>query len=286
MITYKPLPINDTRVQHYLAQVKFEQADVQAFKTQYTAWLYSSKNTVIQGLDRFATALTDGVTSAFADFTHAFPNKHLVVFKGEYPYHRDTGATVIDCVSQLDHGQRVIISLPFAATGNKHEKFEEILEQCNDLRIPVFVDCAYFGSCSLGTVNVDYECVKFVAFSLSKTFGTGKCRIGMCYYRDIETGPMQLLNQYNYINHVAVNFHAPIINVFGPDYMYDKFRSKQEQIAELLGVDVSSTVFLCTSKDDKYKGFSRAGLINRIGIAQLLVQDNIDIENIEWQEKP
>jgi len=286
MITYKPLPIKDARVQKHLTHVSFEQADIQAFKTQYNAWIHSSKHTVVNGLQDFATALTDGVTGAFADFTHAYPNKELVVFKGEYPYHRDTGATVINSVDNLQPETKLILSVPFAATGNKPEYYEEILDRCTQLNIPVFIDMAYFGACKLDEVNIDYKCVKIVAFSLSKTFGTGKCKIGICYYRDIPTTPMQLLNEYNYVNHIAINLHTPIIENFPPDYMYDVYRDKQVSIARLLEIDPSDTVFLCTTHDSKFKGFSRAGYINRIGIADLLIEDNVEVEHIQWHTKP
>lgn len=286
MISYKPLPIKDARVQQYLTHVEFAQADVQAFKAKYNAWIHSSQYTVIQGLENYATALTDGVTGAFADFTHAYPDKELVVFKGEYPYHRDTGATVIDNVDQLKAGQRLIISLPFAATGNKHECFEIILNTCNTLGIPVFIDMAYFGACNLGTINVDYACIKFVAFSLSKTFGTGKCKIGICYYKDIDVTPMQLLNEYNYVNHLAINLHNPIIKNFTPDYIYNVYKTKQLEIAKQLGIDASDTIFLCTTDRPEFKGFSRAGYINRIGIAELLIKDSFNTEDIKWQTKP
>ena len=286
MITYKPLPVLDSKVAPFLKVQCFEKADVLQFKQAYNDWIHSSKHTVVNGLSAFATALTDGVTGAFADFTHAFPKNRTTVFRGEYPYHRDTGARVIESFDELTSNDKLIISLPFAATGDVHIDHDKILERCNELGIPVFVDCAYFGSCKLGIVNVDYECIKFVAFSLSKTFATGKCRIGLCYYRNIPVGPMQLLNEYNYINHVAVNIHMPIIQNFTPDYMYNTYRNKQIQIANLLGITASDTVFLCTSSDMKYVGFTRDWLINRIGIAELLLKETIDVEGIEWHTKP
>lgn len=286
MITYKPLPIPDSNIASFLNVECFKKADTEQFKQAYNSWIHSSKHTVVNGLQGFATALTDGVTGAFADFSHAFPFKCTTVFKGEYPYHRDIGAKVIVSLDELTNNDKLIISLPFAATGNVHLEYDKILEHCNALGIPVFIDCAYFGSCSLGNVTVDYDCVKFVAFSLSKTFGTGRCRIGLCYYRNISPGPMQLLNEYNYINHVAVNIHMPIIQEFTPDYMYNTYRGKQLEIATLLDITPSNTVFLCTSDNIKYEGFSRAGLINRIGIAELLVATNINIDEIVWHTKP
>jgi hypothetical protein len=285
MITYKPLPIPDLEIAQYHSNLSFDRSDVQAFKDLYVRWITSGQNTTVLGLERFATALTDGVTGAFADFTHAYPDKELVVFKGEYPYHRDTGATVITNIDQLENGQRLILSVPFAASGNKPLQYEEIIERCNELQIPVFLDMAYFGAAKLGSILVDYECVKFVAFSLSKTFATGKCRIGICFYRDITVGPMQLLNQYEYVNHVSINMHYQILENFTPDYLFNKYRERQLNIANDLDIDASDTVFLCTTYDKKYNGFSRAGTINRIGIAEMLV-NNYNVDEIKWHTKP
>ena len=276
----------DTCVSNYLTSVSFSQANVEAFRNQFHTWIHSSANAVIHGLEFFSQALTDGVTGAFADFTHAYPDRTTTVLKGEYPYHRDTGARVIEDADDIKDTDKIIISIPFSASGNKHEQFDRILDRCDDLNVPVFIDCAYFGCCKLDLFSVDRPCIKMVAFSLSKTFGTGKSKIGLCYYRDIISTPMQILNDYNYVNHASILLHAPIIENFSADYMYDTYRDKQLEVADLLGVEPSDTVFLCTSYDEKYKGFNRAGTINRIGISELLVEDVIDVDLLEWQEKP
>ena len=286
-ITYKPWPIPDVHVQEFLKTVKFAPADINAFKIQYRDWILSSKHTTYTGLENYSMVLTDGVTGAFGDFTHAYPHRTLVVFKGEYPFHRDTGAHVINNVSEIKKSDKVIISAPFAATGNVHNYYTDILERCNKLNVPVFVDCAYFGCCKLGEVHIDYDCVKMVSFSLSKTFASGKCRIGITFFKDLPVKtPMQLLDEYSYVNHIAVNIHAPIIQEFSPDYMFDTYRVRQTKLAAMLNVDPSDTVFLCTTHDSKFEGFSRAGFINRIGIADLLVKDNIKAEHIQWHTKP
>ena len=285
-ITYKPLPIPDICISRYLTTVPFAKANVDAFKQAFHTWIHSSKNTVIHGLELFSTALTDGVTGAFTDFTHAYPDRTTTVLKGEYPFHRDTGARVIKNADDIKETDKVIISMPFSASGNKHEQFDSVLDRCDELNVPVFIDCAYFGCCKLDSFNVDRPCIKMIAFSLSKTFGTGKSKIGLCYYRDITSTPMQILNDYNYINHTSILLHVPIIENFSADYMYDTYRDKQLKIAHLLGVEPSATVFLCTSHDERYNGFNRAGTINRIGISELLVEDVIDVASLEWHEKP
>jgi hypothetical protein len=287
MITYKPLPIADTGVAESLSVHNvFTQADTQLFIDTFDTWLRSSRLNTLVGLNEYSKGITDGVTGAFVDFEHAYSHLRTTVFKGEYPYHRDIGIRVITKVGELTPGDKLILSVPFSATGNKPEEYDTIMMHCIENDIPVFIDMAYYGSCKLGTVDLSHSCIKFVGFSLSKTFGTGKCRIGMLYYRDVPTGPTVLLNQYNYVNHVSINIHMPLLEKFAVDYMWNRYNQKQMEIAQELGVEPSSTVFLCITNKSEYNGFSRAGLINRIGIGAILPQENIAYETLVWVTKP
>jgi hypothetical protein len=128
-----------------------------------------------------------------------------------------------------------------------------------------------------------------VAFSLSKTFATGKCKIGMCYHKNVESTPMQVINSYEYVNHVSINIHSTLLSKFDSDYIYDKYKDKQQLIANTLGVTASSTVFLCHTQDIKWKKFTRNNIVNRLGIAKLLQVKNLTsdaILNAELIENP
>jgi hypothetical protein len=291
IISYITVPIEDSEVLLYLNDTTgvWYKNSLTKFKQLYTNWIATSDNLSILGLDTFDSSLTDGVTGAFYNFNHAFNDFTTVVFKGEYPFHGSTGADIIDSVENLKYGQKLIISYPFAAHGNMHQNFDTILNTCDLLNIPVLVDMAFFGCAKLPLVNVDRPCIKMVAFSLSKTFSTGKCKIGICYHKNIENTPMQVINSYEYVNHVSINLHSTLLSKFSPDYIYNKYKDKQELIANTLGVNVSSTVFLCYSHDIKWKKFTRSNIVNRLGIARLLQVENLtstDILNAKLIENP
>jgi len=282
MITYKPLPIEDNEVLSYLNNQNntWYKNSIYDFKEKYHNWITASKNFLITGLELFEKSITDGATGAFYNFDHAFKEYTTVVFKGEYPFHVSTNSKMIEKVSELKSGYKLIISYPYAAHGGKYLDFDNILDMCDSLKIPVLIDMAYFGSAKLPNINLNKECIKMVAFSLSKTFATGKCKIGLCYHRDVKNTPMQVLNEYEYVNHVAINIHMPIISNFTADYMFDKYRVKQEWIATTLGLEPSSTVFLCYSYSSDWNKFGRNKLVNRIGIAPLLQNENLTNEDI------
>jgi hypothetical protein len=290
-ISYITVPIEDSKILEYLNNITniWYKNSVKEFKQLYHNWIIASKNSSVLGLDTFDSSLTDGVTGAFYNFNHAFNNFNTVIFKGEYPLHTSTGADMINSVEDLEYGQKLIISYPFAAHGEIHHNFEDILSKCDLLNIPVLIDMAFFGCAKLPLVNVDRPCIKMVAFSLSKTFSTGKCKIGVCYHKNIQNTPMQVINSYEYVNHVSINIHTILLSKFDSDYIYNKYKDKQQLIANTLNVTASSTVFLCHTNDIKWKKFSRNNLVNRLGIARLLQVENLtstDILNAELIENP
>ena len=279
MITYKPLPIEDPKIEIVLDWKKY---NVKDFANKYKTWILSSNNARVIGLDNFNYYITDGVTGAFCDFEKTYPNLKSVVFRGEYPYHRDTGAIRLDHVLDLEHGQKLYISYPFASHGLEHINFDFILEKCEKENIPVFIDCAYFGACSFSDLYLDKSCIKFIAFSMSKAFATGKCKIGICFTRQEKTY-MSLLNEYQYVNHVSIGIHDNILEKFSPDYMFNKYRNTQLDICKKFDITPSKTVFLAYSYKPKQKGFDRDGTVSRYGISDLLV--NGYNREIEWISK-
>ena len=279
MITAKPLPIKDPNI---IIEPRWQYCNTKDFADYYKKWILSSTNCKIFGLDNFNYYLTDGVTGAFSDFEKSFSHLKSVVFRGEYPFHRDTGCSTIDHISELKFGQKLYISCPFAAHGCVHFNFDLILESCEKQNIPVFIDMAYFGACSISSLDLNYKCIKFIGFSMSKAFGTGFCKIGLCFTNEKNTF-MELLNQYSYVNHVSIGIHQEIIKNFSPDYLYNKYRQKQIEICNKFDFNTSDTVFLGYTDTPKIKGFDREGTVSRFGISDLLI-NGYDRE-IEWVTK-
>ena len=109
----------------------------------------------------------------------------LRTMPGEYPYTRDTMSrwTTENVVHDFDlcEGDALIISAPFSATGHMHPLWNELMGRCRDLSIPVFVDCAFFGTCGHVEVNLDHPAIQSVAFSTTKGLGCGNWRAGICF---------------------------------------------------------------------------------------------------------
>lgn len=278
MITYASMPIKDPAAMQVLFSTVnagiIKKCDPVEFVSLYNDWIGNSNNFKIHGLHNFTCDVVDGITGAFDNFHYAYPTLETVIFAGEYKYHSRLGATTIASPSQLKTGQKLIITVPFAATGEIHLHFDEVIAECEKLHIPVFVDCALFGTTKQPDLKLDYDCIVAIAFSPSKTFSTGPLsRIGVCYHRIEKPTPMVVQRDYEYMNHMSMNIHTALLKNFSADYMYNKYVDKQNEIAYKLNVTPSSTVFLCYTDDPKWSQFRQENGVYRFGIAELLISD-------------
>jgi len=254
--------------------------DQMSFIEQYDKWIHSSQKFKIKGLDKFKVRLvTNGVTDAFSDFYIA--NKTISVMQGEYTYHRDLGYPVLDNIHTIPSYTALIISYPFSATGNVHPDWEKIMTVCEDKKIKVFVDCCLFGVSEVPTLDLNHDCITDVAFSFSKTFATGGLRTGILYRREERKTPLELLNSHFYTQMAGMKIHSELMKEFSPDYMCNKYRQKQIELAKKLEIEPSDSVIFGISKEEKHNHFERDGYINRLCLSYALQEHDKHYEDFE-----
>ena len=239
-------------------------------------WIKSSKNFKISGLNDFESLVTYGVTDAFNDFY--FLNKKIYVMRGEYTYHRYLGYPVIDDIEQITSHSALIISYPFSATGNVHPEWENIIKVCEERSIKIFVDCCLFGISKVDELDLSSHCITHVAFSFSKTFSTAGNRTGVLYTRDKTFTPLKNQNAHFYTNMIGQAMHMVLMSSFSPDYMYDKYRSKQEKLCNEFGIEASDTIIFGTSNSSEFDYFERDGYTNRICLTYSLQNFDLPLE--------
>jgi hypothetical protein len=222
--------------------------DAGIFCQTYLSWIKSSTNNTFTNLEAFGVAsYSNGTTEAFDKFYMKNHTRRFRCFKGEYMYHQlawrnswpdwkfleDAG---------LDANDAVVISLPFSDTGNEHASMKQVLSACEQLNIPVLVDCAYFGICSNIHFNFSYTCITDITFSLSKQFPVAHARIGMRLTKDDDDDSLFVCNKNGYVNRIGAALGLHCISEFGPDYTVNKYKQQQLKYCEILGVQVSNTV--------------------------------------------
>lgn len=238
MFSSKALEIKDQQVREFIHNFKWN-ADAlyfpQNFVQQHRQWLMNDTFD-LQGLDKFQYGyITAGCTDAFNEI-----EKPYYVLNNEYTYHRDSALGIVKEIHDIPSNSTLIISYPFAATGNKHKDWDEILHTCIEKNIQIFVDACLSGV-SLGKLDLTPICISHVAFSFSKAFGTGHKRTGVVYSNQAQS-PAAVTNKHLYINHMFVDLHMKLMQEFTSDYIFKKYRTKQVGICKKHSLVVSDCV--------------------------------------------
>jgi hypothetical protein len=248
-------------------------ADV--FCKEYVQWINNGTLNVIKGLDEFPhLCFSNGTTEAFDKFYMKHRNRRLRVFRGEYMYHQLTWRNNWpnwfwlddDCLAEND---AVVVSLPFADTGNEHHLHQALLEGCDKLGIPVLVDCAYFGICQDIVFDFNHPCIEEVVFSLSKTFPVAHSRIGMRLSRSDNDDSLFVLNKSAYVNRMGAYIGLQFLKNFSPDYIPLKYKSLQLEFCQHLNVTPSNTVLFGIGGDE-WQEYNRGCSTNRLSLHKYL----------------
>lgn len=236
----------------------------------YPKWIESSVSTRVIGLDSLPYRFVSlGVTQTL-DWFHlecARNGWRMRLLRGEYPYNRDVfdfdWDTYIDD-APLERGDAVIISVPFSGSGNLHPMYEEIMETCTKLDIPVMVDCAWFGTCYDLEWRVDYECVKVVAFSTTKGLQTGNFRSGICFSK-WNHGSLAVQTEWHHGIHANTYAGLMLMKQFSPDLASNIFKEHQKAVCDKFGLIPTNTVHIALGDTD-WNYFHRDKAYNRVNI--------------------
>lgn len=248
------------------------------FLKNYREWILSTENNQINGLEKFTISdFTQGCTESFTQFYLKHRHRRFRIHKGEYGSHLSHFQHLDWCWIEdepLAFNDVVIISLPFANTGNDY-LYRETMRVCSSLQIPVLVDCCWFGTCADINFDFSWPCIEQITFSLSKTFPVSRLRIGARFSRFNLNDGITDLNKVDYINRFSAFVGNTLLSNFSPDWLYDEYRFRQLSLCEKINVSPSSCVTLATSEDTKWKYLDRGGSVYRLCIA-----DNLSLTTV------
>jgi len=229
MFSSKAIPIHDTSIKDFINTREIHLNKIfapQVFVKQHRKWIKNNTFRIV-GLDSFKYGyVTAGVTEAFNEVYR----ERCYVLDGEYSYHKDIGIPISN-YKDIPFGSRLIISYPFAATGNPHEDWNDIIQHCITWGIDVFVDACLAGV-SLGKLDLTHSCITHVAFSFSKAFNTGHIRCGVVYTTESYSSPASVTNKHLYLNHSSMLLHLDLMNNFTSDWIFKKYRMDQIKLCE------------------------------------------------------
>lgn len=242
---------------------------------KYVDWISSSQLNRVSGLGRFSQRhLINGTTQCFDELYYKYSDRRLRIFRGEYAYHR----RIAKSWSFLEDGpiesnDYIIVSAPFCSTGDVHPKMYEAIEEAYRLKVPVAVDCAYFGTCTEFELNVDHPGIESVSFSLTKGVGLGDIRSGIRFSNIEDQNPISQQNAYNHSVLGAAKVGIYMMEKFSPDFIPNKYRKIQIEVCELLGITPTKCMHLALG-DEQWSEFKVDQAYNRLGIRELIRAKN------------
>lgn len=227
-------------------------------------WITSSELNTIKGLDQFpVTAFSAGTTETFDKFYLKHHGRRFRCFRGEYIYHKLSWEQQGQKWAYLDDdslcaNDAVVVSLPFADTGNRHPSYtQEMLDRCHELGVPVLIDCAFFGIC--GNIDFDFShpAITEVCFSLSKAFPVSTLRIGVRFSRSNDNDSLLIYNNTQYVNLLGAAIGIELMMQQHPDEIWTRYRQQQINWCLEYKLIASNTVIFGLDQHHGYDQYNR-----------------------------
>jgi hypothetical protein len=236
------------------------------FKTSFTNWIQAHKSNTVQGLDQYQIDYSAGTTQCFDSFYFRHRHRRFRCYTGEYFYHLKTWISnqvnwsFITDSDPVGKDDAVIISMPFCDTGSLHPDYDSLINCCEQLGVPVLVDCCYYPISGGLDIDVSSTCIDTVAFSLSKAFPIANLRIGVRYTRNIFDG-QKLHDSINYNNTLSAYVGLQLIRRFSSDYIYQTYQHKQKTVCDYFELTPGNAVMFAVG-DSNWNQYSRRNLLN------------------------
>lgn len=260
--------INYTLTQDFQAQT--QQPDiVDKFLTNYVEWLSSSQLNDLSGFEKFPyRTFANGTTEVFDKWYLRHKNKRLRIFRGEYMYHFATYRNLDMPFKWLEdeplhENDQIIISVPFADSGNIRHETESVLNSALVLNVPVLIDAAYLGLTHELDFNFGHPAIDTVAFSLSKSFPVAHLRIGMRLMREDFDDGLDIYQKIKYQNTWGAALGNQLLLNYNIDYNPTCFEHWQRFKCNEMNVQQSKTILFGLGGKD-WKQYNRGGLYNRL----------------------
>lgn len=251
-----------------------ENTDVNGFLEKYFSFVKNSNNN-LQGFDQFGSlAFSLGTTNTFDIFTASHPTRRLVSFKGEYIYHNIMQRTLYGHTITLSHADEiqtndyVVLSCPFADTGEEHPEMTEILERCDDLNVPLLLDMAYINVSEGIEINLEHDCIEALTTSLSKVFPLGYVRVGMRMKKNNIDDGLDMTTSSDWVNKLGIGISNYVLDRFDSNFLTRKYRQQQIDMCEHLKILPSKSVIFGVDHNKKYDEYNRGFITNRLCLSK------------------
>lgn len=241
---------------------------VNRFQEQFPDWIKAGTRYKLQNFDQFKyVGFSQGTQESFLNWYMMHKDKRLRVFRGDYWWHMEIWTKAnfnwayIDDDPKIEKTDACICSYPFALSGQEHENFKWLVQECNRVGADLLIDFIYLpNSNHVVDLDLSAECIKEITFSLSKTFPVQTAKIAVRMTRQKPSDPMQMSNDENICNRLSGGLALELINQYPIDFMVNKYLLKQDHWCKKLGLQPTGVVHFGTGSN--YTAIGRKEQLN------------------------
>lgn len=236
------------------------------YTNQFRRWLLSSESNKILGLEQYANSAycvgsTDGIQSFILRHIR---NRRIRCSRQEFTLTKIVvaaggGNLVYLEDAPIDTNDAVVISYPFAGNGSEIPNYNNLLQDCTNLSVPVCLDATYFSISQGLTFDFTYPCITDVVTSLSKSFVT-QLRLGVRFTRHYIDDQIQVCNNIGYYNRISAFIGLQLMEKFSHDYIVSKYKSWQQFICIKYNLDPTPTLTLAIGNPIQHPEFVRENI--------------------------
>ena len=224
----------------------------QDYTSGYKRWIEACSVAPVTGLEQFSqTYFANGVTQGYDIFFSEHRGRRFRTLKGDYPYVRlsvDDWCHLED--DEIRPNDALAVTCPFYGDGGPPRHFNELLDRCLELGVPVMIDAAYFGTCYGVSFDYSHPAIEMLGFSLSKPFSIQSFRVGLLFMKRSLGYLEEIQVQSNYFNKVAAYIGLTLMQQFPADFIPSTYSSAHQKVCRDLGLIPSHCVMLANVKDD------------------------------------
>lgn len=228
----------------------------------YETWINNNRFCTIRGLDLFPVkALASGTSQAIENFVVRNNRRRLRFSRSEFVLSRIVCNANKIAWKFLEDGEleptdALVLSWPFSGNGDCYPDLRSLLTICDSLGIPVLIDCAYFGISYDMEIDVSNPCITDVVTSISKPFST-MLRHGIRFTKLPYDDCVQNNSDTGVLSRLATVAATHLLRNFSAEFIITKYKDKQIEICQELGLQPTKTITLALGDDDKHKEFKR-----------------------------
>jgi hypothetical protein len=231
---------------HKLMEVKHSDLEL-----AWRAWLLASPYNKITGLEQFThSGFCPGTTDAFGEFIARYPHRRVRISRSDFVLtkilSRSWGHS-LEFVEDgpLESNDCMIMSMPFSGNGDRLPNQDALLDQADQLEIPVFVDGAYFGISQDIEYPLHRTCIKDFTVSLSKNMVGDPLRLGIRFTKDaVDDGITAGLIGSDIFDRFGAYLTVQLLDNFSHSWLMQKYFTKSQQICKELGLTPTKTFTL------------------------------------------